>query len=153
MNTIYILRGLPGSGKTTISKRLTPDRTCEADQLQSRRNNFLKTKKCIEALIQESDEDLSVLYVFDKISEVQDIINFAKTRGFSYVVMDVYSEYKNTHNVKEDLIEHMKEIFEPYYQYGVRRKGIERKKRHEKEKQRRTREDKRKHRRSREQHI
>ena len=126
---LYIVRGIPGSGKTTFAKTISPI-VVEADQyFTDDKGNYIfdgaKIKLAHEYcrsqteawMITEDDQintsKVAVSNTFTQEWEMEPYFELAKKYGytvFTIVVENVHGG-KNIHNVPEDKIKQMKERF------------------------------------------
>lgn len=134
---LVIIRGLPGSGKTTIAKTQFPNFVnYEADMFfidESGNYNFDKTRLqdahnwCIESARKALGEgkDVVVSNTFTRLYEIQPYVNMAIEFNIPIQVICANGNYKNAHNVPEEFISIMESrwqniptgIFDPEYLY------------------------------------
>lgn len=134
---LVIIRGLPGSGKTTITKTQFPNFVnYEADMFfidESGNYAFDKTRLqdahnwCIESARKALSEgkDVVVSNTFTRLYEIQPYVNMAIEFNIPLQVICANGNYKNTHNVPEAFIDIMKSrwqniptgVFDPEYLY------------------------------------
>ena len=122
---LYIVRGIPGSGKSTFAKQLTAN-VFEADHYfydNDGNYNFIPSeikdahKECqefVRCAMESSIEKIAVSNTFTQEWEMNPYLELAKQ--FGYVVFTVIVENrhggKNVHGVPEEKIELMKNRFE-----------------------------------------
>lgn len=129
MKTLYLIRGVPGSGKSTFAMQLwefgVVDRVIEADQYftddSGENYNFDATKlgaahaecqrKTVNALIEGFNVAVSNTSTTEKEVEVYRKIAFECGAVFVSIVVENRHGGKNTHNVPEDKINQMKQRF------------------------------------------
>jgi predicted kinase len=133
--TLYIVRGIPGSGKSTFAKRLVGEDflVCEADKFfidkETGEYNFDFTKikeahkfcqDTVETYMKDSllndhfYREIAVSNTFTQEWEMQHYIDLAKKYGYTVFTVIVENRHggKNIHNVPDDIIDKMKERFE-----------------------------------------
>ena len=121
--TLYAIRGLPGSGKTTFAKSLNLN-FYEADQYFKKFNNnkfdhkLLKKahQYCYESVKQELERGKSTVVSNtmtskEELSEYQDLAQKLNVK-FVSVILENRHEGVSIHNVPEETIEKMKKRFD-----------------------------------------
>lgn len=120
MNTFYIIRGLPGSGKSTMALKLvSKDRHFETDQFWEQKlsgkfdGSRLKeahawNKDRVQKACMTSREDLAVSNTFTVPSEYWGYIHMAQDHGFVPVVLTMENDFGSIHNVPQETIERMR---------------------------------------------
>jgi predicted kinase len=122
MNKLILVRGLPGSGKTTYAKTLKKYILIEADTFFEDDNGWYNfdPKKLPEAhhfckkvtkILLESGQNVVVANTFTQLWELQPYIDMAVELGLSYKIIRMNSTYENIHHVPEDTIKKMKDRF------------------------------------------
>lgn len=124
---LYILRGLPGSGKTTLSKMFvrSDKRRREADMfhMADGEYNFIPENAArshewcrleVEKMMIESASDCSVSNTFTRREEYAPYIALADKYGFDVAVFDCHGPWKNTHDVPDDVLKKMADRWEPH---------------------------------------
>lgn len=126
MKNLYIVRGLPGSGKTTLGNAIACAYCFSADDFfydEDNSYNFnaglLKQahescKKNVELAMQYKAEDIAVANTFTRESEMADYMALAEKYGYTVHSIIVENRHGNTsvHNVPEGTIQKMKNRFE-----------------------------------------
>ena len=128
MSTLYIVRGLPGSGKSTLGYALCGDRSYAADDwFEFKADNEGKTYSEVfdpselgkaHELCQERVEnaiqglrdgwgDVAVCNTFSQQWEAQPYIDMAKRYGFNVCVIECQNKFENTHNVPDAAVSAM----------------------------------------------
>jgi predicted ABC-type ATPase len=119
MATLYIIRGLPGSGKSTIARKLVHEsRIREADMYHIVNGEYKynpdKVKAAHEWCLNEMKHlmtepaDCAVANTFTRRWEYQPYIKAAKSAGFYVQVIDCFGPWRNIHGVPEHVIKEMK---------------------------------------------
>lgn len=130
MQKLILIRGLPGSGKTTEAKRLVQEGEAftfvEADDYWIRKDGtydfnpkLIKNAhefcfKTLEDWMLNYNKTVIVSNTFTQIWEMQRYLDFAEKHGFEVEVRRCTEKYQNVHNVPEATIQKMKDRFEDY---------------------------------------
>lgn len=136
MKLLYIVRGLPGSGKSTIAEKLAPKWwVFEADQFfcdKDEHGNPIEDtysfdakkiafahKDCQERVRHSmhrcvDDTTLVVSNTFTQKWEVKPYIELAKKYGYEVQIITVQSNFKNVHGVPQESIMRMKNRWETF---------------------------------------
>lgn len=122
---LYIVRGVPGSGKSTFARQLTSN-VFEADQYFIDENgeykfDFTKIKDAhkdcqdnVKYAMESSIPKIAVSNTFTQEWEMEYYLNVAKEFGYTVFTIIVENRHggKNIHNVPENIIDSMKNRFE-----------------------------------------
>lgn len=122
---LYIVRGVPGSGKTTLAKQLTAN-VFEADHYfydNDGNYNFIPSeikeahKECQQFVgfaMESGIQKIAVSNTFTQEWEMEPYFELAKKYGFKVFTIIVENRHggKNQHGVPEDKIEQMKNRFQ-----------------------------------------
>jgi predicted kinase len=132
MPIMTIVRGLPGSGKSTFAKSLGVFHL-EADQFHMvdgkydwKGYNIKSAHSFIKKLageIMNVGSDLVISNTFTQYWEFEDYIKLAHMKGYTVVVVRCTHVFGNVHNVPEDAIEKMRNRFEDYTEEVYWHKG------------------------------
>ena len=125
-NILFVVRGLPGSGKSTYAKTLVqPSAHFEADQyfVRGGKYNFDPSKlkdahaDCLartrKAMVEGKHKRVAVSNTFTMKWEVQPYIDLAKELGWTVKVIRMTGEWGSIHDVPPEAIERMRGRFEP----------------------------------------
>lgn len=130
MNKIILIRGVPGSGKSTYAKKLmkTMDNVVhfEADMYFDRDGEYKWKPEdvpkshawCFEQAQKAVEDGKNVIIsnTFTRLWELAKYISLAEEykKTHELVVYKMDNEFKNIHNVPEETLKKMKDRFEPY---------------------------------------
>lgn len=126
MQKLLIVRGIPGSGKSTYAKTLMPEyEHIEADMFHIDQNNVYNWKFenvsrahdwCFGATVRALLRGKSVVVsnTFIRAWEFKDYTDIASSLSIPYEIKTMKGEYKSTHNVPDAVIERMKLTFETF---------------------------------------
>lgn len=122
---LFILRGIPGSGKSTIAELIARYTNVAADDYFDIFNSKNFDPKLlgkahqwcfaqVEDWMQQEEEKIAVHNTFTREWEYKDYIKLAKKYGYTVHVMVVENHHgnKSVHNVPEDKIQQMRDRFE-----------------------------------------
>ena len=122
---LLLIRGLPGSGKTTLARKYMQAGYvhCEADQYFERDGvyKFDPTKlraahdDCLRRAIAAMDAGRSVVVAntFTRRWEMEPYMKAAKKRGIDVRIIETTGNWPNVHGVPADAIERMRARWEP----------------------------------------
>lgn len=130
MKLLYIVRGIPGSGKSTIAQKVC-QKVFEADQyfysfdrdLKKVVYKFDPTKisaahrqcqKNVENSMKDCVLEIAVSNTFTQKWEVVPYIELARKYGYDVQIITVQSNFQNVHNVPEESIQRMKKRWENF---------------------------------------
>lgn len=133
MSKLYIIRGIPGSGKSTYADKLEKDLWEEGAEVTHHESDkfFMKDgeyrfdpskleeahKQCFEKTFDSFDKGCDSVIVsntFTTLWEMQPYLDKAKEKNIEVVVYRMANEFKNVHNVPEETLAKMKARFQDY---------------------------------------
>lgn len=126
MTTLTLIRGLPGSGKSTIARRLAEANFgavhLEADQFFEQDGEYRFDPTLLRdahAWCQERTEDrlqggrdVIVSNTFTQIWELVPYFDLAKRFGIVPTVITAQNQFKNIHNVPDEVLNKMRDRFQ-----------------------------------------
>lgn len=120
---LYIVRGIPGSGKSTYAKTLGCP-VFEADmffikdgkynwnpRLLGSAHNWCKQN--VSKLLSKG-KDVAVANTFIKLKHIQEYIDLAKKYDEPYQVIKIVGDHKNVHSVPDETVKKMKANWEDF---------------------------------------
>ena len=126
MTQLVIIRGIPGSGKTTYAKECYPNHiNLEADMFFVQEDgsykydpNMIKYAHewCYQtaAILMRNGCNVVVSNTFTRKWEMEKYLWIAKKVGANINVIRMNNKFKNVHNVPDDIIDKMVDRFEDY---------------------------------------
>ena len=123
--TLYIIRGLPGSGKSSLGDSLASSgKSLAADDWFTDKDgnyNFDPQElpqahedcelRCVGAMLNE-EESICVSNTFSQRWEIDPYFKIARTYGYSVFVIECQNQFGNVHNVPIDVVEEMEDRWE-----------------------------------------
>jgi predicted kinase len=121
MKTLYIVRGIPGSGKSTIAKMTGCKYHFEHDMFFTVAGVYKFDKNKIAEAVQwcmentesamSSGENIVVANTFTERYEYEKYLKLAEKNGYSAVVIEVFSNFSSVHNVPDETMRRMRDRF------------------------------------------
>ena len=125
---LYIVRGIPGSGKSTFAKKMISkkmaDAYYEADMFFERNGKYQfdpsKLRQahewCQNQVMKALSEGKTVIVsnTFTRIPEMLPYVNFCKKNHIPFQVIRLTTNFGSIHNVPADSIERMKNRFQDW---------------------------------------
>lgn len=128
--TLYIIRGLPGAGKSTFAQKMIEkkmaDSYYEADMYfldkdgkynfdpskLSEAHNWCKSKVFADL---KQGKRVIVSNTFTRIFEMEPYITFCKNHEIPFKVIRLKTQFKSIHNVPDTAINKMRQRFQNYH--------------------------------------
>lgn len=119
---LFIIRGIPGSGKTTLAKKITPY-VFEADDFFMKSGQYKFDKSSLTQAHESCQESvrsamsigvypIAVSNTFVRKWEYRPYLDLANEYGYQYEVIVCHGNFKNVHGVPQDVVLQMKRRFE-----------------------------------------
>jgi predicted kinase len=117
---LILIRGIPGSGKTTYAKTLGIKDHYEADQWFENNGGYNPTKikqahewcQTQTFMAMKANRDVVVSNTFCRVWEMQSYIDMAKQTDHEVIIKTMTGEYQNIHGVPDEKVIQMKNRFE-----------------------------------------
>ena len=129
---IYIVRGCPGSGKSSLARKIANIHSLEnkVAKIFETDNYFMENgeykfnpsklqenhAKCFNDFLDAlNDRNVDVVIVANTFTRKWEYVNYAdaaKDSGFEVTMLIANGNYKNVHNVPDDVVQKMKNRFE-----------------------------------------
>ena len=125
---LYLIRGLPGSGKSTYAKTLLSLYEnivhIESDMFFERTGQYLFDMEklyaahnwCINTaqILLNKGVKIVVANTFTTYNEMKDYVSYAKLNGHGVTLITMNKEYGSVHNVPEETMQKMRARFESH---------------------------------------
>jgi hypothetical protein len=122
--TLFLCRGLPGSGKSSVARRLAPYHCWAADDFFELDGGYAFDrekigeahgwcKEHVEADMRADVPFVAVHNTFSKAWEANAYLELAERYGYSVFIIESQNEFGNIHGVPEGIIELMRDRWEP----------------------------------------
>lgn len=124
MASLTLIRGLPGSGKTTLAKKIKTSIHLEADMYMMQKGKYVFDRAKLGAahtwcqdttfIYLSNGYDVVVSNTFTKLKELVPYIEIAEQIGCDLIVYRLNNNYGSIHNIPEETIERMRQRFQAY---------------------------------------
>lgn len=129
MAKLYIIRGIPGSGKSTFARKMIERHVAhtyfEADMYfmdQDGNYNFDRTKLgaahkwCYDMTTRALSQGKTVVVsnTFTTMRELQPYLDYCRRHHVDFEVLRMISQYKSIHDVPEDALVKMRQRFQDF---------------------------------------
>jgi predicted kinase len=123
MKTLYIVRGLPGSGKSSLAKKVTELAYSADDFFTNKKGEYNFNAKLLgkahewcwgkvrDAMFIGA-EAVAVANTFTQAWEAERYYQIAEEYGYSVFVIECQNDFGNVHDVPQESIDAMKERWE-----------------------------------------
>lgn len=119
---LYIIRGVPGSGKSTMAHKLSPI-VVESDDFMMDDGEYKYDpkkvhychKKCFETVenhLKNGEPTVAVANTFIKKSLYEPYVELANKYGYKVIIRKADGNYQNIHNVPNNVVSSMKKRFQ-----------------------------------------
>ena len=121
---LYIIRGLPGSGKSSLAKALAPNANYAADDYFMGKDGVYKFdrfkldkahQQCfnnVEDAMMRGEPVIAVANTFTRKAEYEDYIRLAEKLGYTAMEIICRGTFGSSHNVPEKTLQNMANRFE-----------------------------------------
>lgn len=121
---LYIIRGLPGSGKSELAQRLAPKSHYAADDYFVNKNgeyHYDKSKitkahqvcyRNVENAMMRGDEVIAVANTFTQRDEYTNYIHLAEKLGYKFCEIICKGSFQSQHDIPSRTLQNMAERFE-----------------------------------------
>ena len=127
-NHLYLIRGVPGSGKTTLAKKVVEWYDCichlESDMYFERTGQYVFDREKLYAAHNWCQTTVQVLLnqgkrvvvsnTFTTYREMEPYVKYAKLNGIGVTLITMTKEYGSIHDVPEETMIKMRERFESH---------------------------------------
>jgi predicted kinase len=120
LKTLYLIRGIPGSGKTTMAREMGLEHHYEADMWFERNVPFKKEllgvahewckQRVGRAML--TGQDIVVSNTFIRKWEMDAYFDLAFSFGYTVIIKIASGNYENVHGCTKETVDRMRESFE-----------------------------------------
>lgn len=125
MKTLYIIRGLPGSGKSTLGALLAPGARFEADDYFMLSGEYVfepaelaeaheYCRLSVKMAMSKGVKSIAVCNVFAKFDHMRPYMTMAARFDYSVHVIECQSNFGSVHEVPEHTIQRMRAEWESF---------------------------------------
>jgi predicted kinase len=118
---LYIIRGVPGAGKSTLAEKLTVYNYAADDYFGATGRQWDKEslkashdwcKRQVELAMTHEVEEIAVNNTFTRKWEYDPYVKLAEQHGYKVVEIIVKSDFMSVHHVPQEKVEEMRKRFE-----------------------------------------
>jgi len=123
MSQLILVRGIPGSGKSSLAKTYDCFHL-EADMFVTRDGKYQWKPETVKQShefigelaerIMETGADLVISNTFTRVSEMQKYLDLAEDFCYEVTVLRCENRFKNEHGVSQEILDKMASRFEDY---------------------------------------
>ena len=119
--TLFVIRGLPGAGKSSLAKVIAPEQNYEADDYFTDENGSYEFvfdklneahKQCLDSVEHDMQQDILHIAVANTFTCKREIVNYyelAEEYNYSIFIIHCQNDFGSIHNVPDETVKRMKQ--------------------------------------------